>query len=306
MNFAHGRLFLPVIERIHLEILQAVERHGSLTAASRNLHVTQSALSHSIRKLEEQLGMQVWRRDGKQLIPTQAGRYLLKIANRVLPQLENAEQRLQQFAQGERGTLRIGMECHPCYRWLLRYVAQYLVAWPAVDLDVKQRFQFGGIGALYNYEIDLLVTPDPLFKPELLFTPVFDYEQVLVVGPDHSLRGRDYAMPEDLAAETLFTYPVSIDRLDVYTGFLTPAGISPRVHKEVEATDIMLQLVASGRGVAALPRWLVEENASKFAIAPVRLGPDGVHKQIYLGIRESDTDLDYLMAFLELARTEAV
>ncbi len=295
-----------MIERIHLEILRAVELHGSLTAAGEKLHLTQSALSHSIRKLEEQIGVQVWRREGRRLIPTQAGKYLIKISNRIMPQLEHAEGRLKQYATGERGTLRIGMECHPCYQWLLRFVADYLTAWPAVDLDVKQRFQFGGIGALYNYEIDLLVTPDPLFKPELLFEPVFDYEQVLVVALDHPLLSRECAVPEDLANEVLITYPVSIDRLDIYTRFLTPAAINPRMHKMVEATDIMLQMVASGRGVAALPRWLVEENRRKFAVAPVRLGPEGVGKQIYLGIREADNDVDYLEAFLELARSHRV
>src|SRR5256885_16649917 len=76
----------------------------------------------------------------------------------------SAEERLRQFAQGERGALRIGMECHPCYQWLLKIVAPYLASWPDVDVDVKQKFQFGGIGALFGYEIDLLVTPDPLFK----------------------------------------------------------------------------------------------------------------------------------------------
>lgn len=66
---------------------------------------------------------------------------------------------MQQFAQGERGSLRIGMECHPCYQWLLKIVSPYLAAWPDVDVDVKQKFQFGGIGALFGYEIDMLVTP---------------------------------------------------------------------------------------------------------------------------------------------------
>src|SRR5690606_30092766 len=92
-----------------------------------------------------------------------------------------AERQLEQFARGERGTLRIGMECHPCYQWLLKIAAPFLDAWPDVDLDVIQKFQFGGIDALYGHDIDILVTPDPLDQRELLFEPVFDYEQVLVV-----------------------------------------------------------------------------------------------------------------------------
>jgi LysR family transcriptional regulator, regulator for metE and metH len=132
---------------------------------------------------------------------------------------------------------------------------------------------------------------------------VFDYEQVLVVGPQHALRGAAFVQPEQLTDETLITYPVETDRLDIYTQFLTPAGIAPKRHKPIETTDIMLQMVASGRGVAALPRWLVEEYAAKLDIAPVRLGRNGIAKQIHLGIREADTDIDYLRAFIAMART---
>ena len=297
---------MATLERIHLEIIRSVDQHGSLTAAADKLHLTQSALSHSIRKLEDQFGVAIWRREGRSLRPTQAGEYLLAVANRLVPQFTHTEECLRQFAQGERGTLRIGIECHPCYQWLLKIAAPYLAAWPAVDLDVKQKFQFSGIGALFGYEIDLLVTPDPLYRTGLLFEPVFDYEQVLVVGPEHPLRNACHVLPEQLAGEILITYPVAVDRLDIFSRFLAPSRISPRRHKLIEATDIMLQMVASGRGVAALPRWLVEEYACRFAVFPVCLGATGINSQIFLGIRDADANIDYLRAFLVLARTHRI
>lgn len=292
---------MAILERIHLIIIQEVAREGSLTAASKRLNLTQPALSHSIRKLEVQLGVSVWRRTGRSLKLTQAGAQLLAVANRLLPQFTQAEERIRQFAKGERGKLRIGMECHPCYQWLLKVVAPYLDEWPQVDVDVRQKFQFGGIGALFSHEIDMLVTPDPLFKPGLRFTPVFDYEQVLVVGPKHPLRDAVFLTPHQLAGETLITYPVPTERLDIYTQFLTPAGISPRHHKPIETTDIMLLMVAHGRGVAALPRWLAEEYAPAFNLHPLRLGEAGIAKQIFLGLREADTDIDYMRGFVERA-----
>ncbi len=291
-----------MLERIHLSIVQQVEQQGSLTAAAGVLNLTQSALSHSMKKLEQQLGTPIWLREGRSLRLTQAGQYLLAVANRVLPQLDLAEERLGQFAQGERGALRIGMECHPCYQWLLKIVSPYLADWPDVDVDVKQKFQFGGIGALFGYEIDLLVTPDPLLKPGLRFVPVFDYEQVLVVARDHRLAKAAIVEPQQLTPEVLISYPVPIERLDIYNQFLLPAGVSPRRHKAIETTDIMMQMVASGRGVAAMPRWLVEEYAAKMPVVPVRLGPNGIPKQIYLGAREADVNVEYLRAFVELAR----
>ncbi|GAN68861.1 LysR family transcriptional regulator [Acetobacter orleanensis] len=292
---------MDVLERSHLKIIQEVAREGSLTAAALRLNLTQPALSHAVRRVENQLGVKVWRREGRSLVLTQAGEWLLSLANRLLPQFELAENRLEQFGNGERGTLRIGMECHPCYQWLLKVVSPYLDRWPKVDVDVRQKFQFGGMGALFSNEIDLLVTPDPLYKPGLKFTPVFDYELVLVVGGKHPLRNAKFAVPEQLSGETLITYPVPSERLDIYTQFLQPAGIAPRQQKQIETTDIMLVMVAHGRGVAALPRWLVDEYAGRFDLHPVKLGKNGIAKQIFLGQRETDEDIQYLHDFIEFA-----
>lgn len=294
-----------MLERVHLQIVQETDRRGSLTSAAEALHLTQSALSHSMKKFEQQMGVAVWLREGRSLRLTPAGQYLLSVANRLLPQLALAEERMRQYARGERGTLRIGMECHPCYQWLLKVVSPYLEAWPDVDVDVRQRFQFGGIGALFDHEIDLLVTPDPLRRPGLLFEPVFDYEQVLLVSRKHALARVSYVRPQQLMSEVLITYPVAIDRLDIYNHFLSPVGVVPRRHKTIETTDIMVQMVASNRGVAAMPRWLAEEYTGKMPVVALRLGRKGIPKKIFLGIRKSDAGVNYVRAFVELAGRKA-
>lgn len=302
MKSIHSKPPTRSLDRIHLQILREVDRQGSMTAAAQALHLTQSALSHAMRKLERQLGTELWLREGRSLHPTEAGTYLLNVANHLLPQLEHAETSLRQMARGTRGTLRIGMECHPCYQWLLKVVAEYLPQWPDVDVDVKQKFRFGGIGALLDHEIDLLVTPDPEARPGLRFEPVFDYEQVLVVPRNHALAKLKFVEPEQVAEEVLITYPVDIERLDIYTLFLMPAGVTPRAHRTIESTDLILEMVACGRGVGALPRWLVEERMKDVAIAPVRLGRRGVPKKIHLGLRQDDLGRAWLKAFLQTAR----
>lgn len=292
-----------MIERIHLRILRQIERDGSLTAAAQSLHLTQSALSHAIKKLEQQSGARIWGREGRRVQLTPAGQHLLNAAERLLPQLERVDSVLADYASGEQGALRIGMECHPCYQWLLKVVEPYLHAWPKVDLDVIQQFRFGGMAALFNQDIDILVTPDPLTKPGVLFKPVFNYEQVLVVAADHPLAGREFVAAEDLANQVLLSYPVDPTRLDIFTELLGPARVAPRKHKTVESTDIMLQMVVAGRGVAALPKWLVAEYAQQLPISMVQLGPRGIPKQIHLGVRQPDREQRHVAAFLSLAAT---
>jgi LysR family transcriptional regulator, regulator for metE and metH len=286
----------------YLSILIEVQRHGSLTAAAERLNVTQSALSHMVRKFEERHGIKLWTKSGRGLRFTQAGEYLVALAERILPQIEHAERTLVDFAEGRRGALRIGMECHPCQRWLTRLTSAYLEEWPDVDFDVRSAFRFDGVAALLGYEVDLLVTPDPVDLPELAFTPVIDYELVLVVHESHPLAKREWAMPRDLLDEELITVPVSKERLDIYTRFLLPAHCKPKFHRTAEQIELMLQLVAARRGVAVLPQWLVIEQGGGYAIRTVRLGEQGIHKQIHLGVRRGDEEIAYIAGFFDLAR----
>ncbi len=291
-----------MIERNHLTIMREIYRQGSLTAAANELNLTQSAVSHCIKKLEQQLGTPLWTKKGRNLQLTRAGEHLLGVANRLLPQLERSDENLQNFARGHQGTLRIGMECYPCYRWLLKVIHRFMAIKPNVELDVKQKFVFGGMAALFNHDIDILVTPDPLYKKGISFLSVFDYEQVLVVPKGHTLADKSIIVPKDLSSEVLYTYPVEKQRLDIFSAFLTPAQVEPRKHQTVEATEIILQLVENGRGVTTLPGWLAEEYSGTHAIETIRLGQKGIQKHIHLGIRQQEEEEPIVSAFLGLAR----
>lgn len=291
-----------MLERFHLEVLAAIKQHGTLTKAAESLNLSQSALSHSIKKLEGQLSIVVWQKEGRNLRLTSAGEHILALANRVLSQFSHTELLLNQIATGQVGSLRIGMECHPCYQWLLNVIRPFLQKWPGVDIDVKQAFKFGGLAALHNYEIDILITPDPLFMPTLAFIPVFDYEHKLVVPSSHHLASQDSIEPEQLAQETLFSYPVEPQRLDIFSQFLYPAKCRVKKHKTIETTEIMLQMVAAGRGVCALPGWLIDEYAKSLDIKSLKFGAKGIHKQIHIGVRKGEEHIDYCNDFILLAK----
>ncbi|MBU2977993.1 LysR family transcriptional regulator [Alteromonas sp. C1M14] len=290
-----------MLERHHLKIIAAIDEHGTLTEAAEKMHLTQSALSHSMRKLEQSLGTPLWQKEGRRLRLTHAGTTVLNLAQRVLPQIEHTEEQLYEIADGKQGALRIGMECHPCYQWLLRVVRPFLLSYPGVDVDVRQKFTFGGLQALHGYDIDLLLTPDPLHLPSVVYQAVFDYEQVLVMSHSHPLAGKAWVSPEDLRSEVLFTYPVEPSRLDIFSHFLTPAGCGVKRHKCIETTEILLQMVSAGRGVGALPRWLVEEQDTELALTTARLGKEGLAKSLHLGYRKTDANAPFVRAFIDMA-----
>lgn len=286
----------------HLTILREVDRTGSLTAAADRLNLTQSAVSHAIRRFEDRFGISLWDKAGRGIRLTQAGQYLLAVAGRVLPQIDHAERVLHEFAQGRRGALRVGMECHPCQQWLTRVLDPYLRQWTEVDINVTTAFRFGGIAALLGHEIDLIISPDPIAHPNLTYVPVFDYEIILAVGRQHPLASQTVARPSDLSSETLITYPVATERLDIFTQFLVPAGCRPKRHRTVETSELMLQMVDAGRGVSAMPDWLLHEMPLGARAHAVRLGENGIPKSIHVGLRTEDFRVAYIEGFIDIAR----
>ncbi len=294
-----------MIEHGHLRIVDALERCGTLTEAARQLHLTQPALTHQIRALEQRLGVRLWQRDGRRLRLTEAGRRLLETARHVLPVLQQAEQQLKALAAGREGLLRIGVECFPCYRWLTGVIGEFLQRQPGVDVDIVNRFRFDGLTGLLHRHVDVLVTPDRVEQEGIVYHHLADYRQVLLCRAGSELAQRSWIEPGDLAGQILFSFPVPRQRLDVFTRFLQPAGQAPAAHKPLESLELMLQMTALGRGVCVLPAWLARPQVETGELAMVDLGREGLHGRLYLARRADGETPAYLERFIELGREMA-
>lgn len=291
-----------MIERRHLELLVAIDELGSLVEAAERLHVTQSALSHQLRELEGRLDLSLLNRRTRPLAFTPAGKRLLKLARDVLPQLEDAEKELKQQAFGRSGRLHLAIECHACFQWLMPTLERYRSDWPEVELDLSAGFSFAPQPALRRGELDMVITSDPEGQEDVLCLPLFRYELLLAVAKDSAWRDKGFVQPQELAGETLITYPVEHGRLDVFTAFLDPAGVTPKAVRTAELTPMMVQLVASGRGVTTLPNWALAEYLEHGLVASVRLGEAGIWRTLYAAVRREDASKAYVQAFVQLAQ----
>jgi LysR family transcriptional regulator for metE and metH len=291
-----------MIEPLHLRIVQALDRHGTLTEAAGILHLTQPALTHQIRQLEARLGVKLWQREGRRLRLTAAGKSLLETADHVLPVLDQAERNLRAMGAGRKGLLRIGVECFPCYQWLSGVMAVFLRRLPQVDIDIVNRFRFSGLQGLSHHHIDLLVTPDFQRVEGVHFERLADFPLLLLCAIDSPLASRACLEPADLEDQTLLSFPVGEERLDIFTGFLRPAGRRPAQIREMESLELMMQLVELGRGVCVLPAWLARQQQASHRLAALEIGPEGLQSSLYLALRDRDRNLAYVREFIELGR----
>ena len=294
------------LELRHLRSLRAIHDQGGLARAAEVLNLTQSALSHQIKALEEQAGVELFLRKTKPLRLSAAGMRLLRTAEQVLPMIDAAEAEFRAVELGRAGRLHVAMECHHCYDWLLPVLDQFRRAWPEVDLDIRSSLALKALPALQRGQVDMVISSDPEDMADVTFQPLFYYAPTMVVAASHPLAAKGYAEPADLAGETLITYPMERARLDVFSQFLDPAGIEPAHVRQVEQTAIALMLIASGRGVAVMPDWVLRAQAGNPELVRLPLGRNGLLRRLYAAVRTEDLHQPYMAHVLRLARTEPV
>jgi LysR family transcriptional regulator for metE and metH len=290
------------LERRHLHSLKTIADSGNLARAAKQLHITQSALSHQLKSLEHHFDVSLFLRHTRPIRLTPAGYKLVHLADQVLPRMADVEEELSRLASGEAGRLYIAIECHACFDWLMPVLERFKRAWPLVDIDIRLGLSFDSITALREGELDLVISSDPVDASDLEFRPLFQYEGRLVMAQNHPLAQKDWIAANDLKTEQLITYPVSRDRLDVFKHFLSPAGVEPKSIRQSELTAVILLLVASGRGLSALPDWVLrysQHPTSSLISRP--LGEQGLHGTLYAAIRSAESSSPYLNNFIELA-----
>jgi LysR family transcriptional regulator for metE and metH len=293
------------LEFRHLRTIKAIHEAGGLARAADFLNITQSALSHQIKGLEDQAGVDLFVRRSKPLRLSAAGQRLLRLAEQVLPQLEALQAEFANLRDGKAGRLHIAIECHACFEWLFPVLEHFRRDWPDVDVDIRPGLAFDALPALLKEEVDLVVSSDPENLPGVEFVELFDYAPVFVAASTHRLAEKPFIEAEDFRGETLITYPVERTRLDVFSQLLIPAKVEPAATRQVELTAVILLLVASNRGVAVLPDWVVREvkYSSDYITRP--LTEKGITRRLYAAVRSDDLEQPYMQRLIALARQEA-
>lgn len=293
------------IEFRHLRSIKAIHDAGGVAKAAEQLNITQSALSHQIKGLEDQTGVELFVRRSKPMKLSAAGMRLLRLAEQILPQLEAAQAEFAGLRAGRSGRLHIAIECHACFEWLFPVLEAFRKSWPDVDVDIRPGLAFDALPALMKEEVDVVISSDPETLGGVTFSPLFDYSPVFVAAAAHPLAQKPWIEAADFRGQTLITYPVERSRLDIFSQLLTPAKVEPASIRPVELTAVILLLVASNRGVSVLPDWVVREvkYSSDYVTRPIT--EKGLTRRLYAATRTEDLEKPYMRDLIDLAGREA-
>lgn len=279
-----------MVEIRHLKLIAAIDETGLLTSAAARINLTQSAASHMLSGLESYFGLQLVERGRNGARFTPAGERLLALARRILPECDLVQAELKRMAAApQTEQLRIAVECHTCYEWLMPAMDAYRALRPEAELDLVGGFHTEPLALLHDSVADCVIVSENRKQSGIAYLPLFRYEMVALLPRGHALEGRAYLKAGDFANETLITYPVPDRMLDLVRRVLKPASIDPP-RRTAELTIAILQLVASRRGLACLPRWAVKSYIDNGYIAARPVGRQGLWGELYMAVRNREKD----------------
>ncbi|OOF42057.1 LysR family transcriptional regulator [Rodentibacter rarus] len=292
------------LELRHLKTLLALKETGSVSSAAKRVYLTQSALSHQIKLIEDQFGLPLFERKSHPLRFTAAGERLIRLANEVMPKVIDAERDLVRVKHGEAGQLRIAVECHTCFDWLMPAMDAFRQNWGLVELDIVSGFHTDPVGLLLSHRADCVIVSEIEDNDSVVFKPLFSYEMMGICSKDHILAEKAVWQAEDFAEETWVTYPVPDDMLDLLRKVLKPKGINP-TRRTTELTIAMIQLVASRRGIATVPYWAALHYLEKGYVVARKITQEGLFSNLYVAIRKEDKDLAYVEDFYQTVKSQS-
>lgn len=293
------------LELRHLQTLAALREAGNVSRAADWLHVTQSALSHQLKMLEDHYGLSFFVRKSSPLMFTPAGKRLLALADHLVPALADADRDLRRLSLGTHGTLRIVLECHTCFEWLMPTMDAFRERWPEVEMDIVAGFQADPIGLLQQDRADIAIMSTYDDAEQVDYHPLFQFQMVALLANEHPLAAKPFLEAEDFRNETIISYPVPEEMITLFRQLLLPAGIHPP-RRTTELTVAILQLVASRRGVAALPLWAVSNYLEKRYVTARPITAKGLKAGLWAATVPAVTATPYIAEFVSLIRELSV
>ncbi len=265
----------PTLDSRQLHAFAALARRGSFTVAAKDLFLTQSAVSHAIKALEDDLGCRLVDRVGRRVLLTQAGEQFLRHTEKILREMEAARAGLDTLTKWGHGRLRVGASTTACQHILPTVLREFRQSYPKCVIRIEPGDHGLQLELLRGGQIDLAIVIEPPagVLGEFTFVPLFKDELRFLVAPLHPWAKAGRAAPETIEAETLVLYNKSSHTFRLVSEYFRDEKISLNNVIELGSMEAIKELVKIGIGAGVLAPWIAREELEHGSLVSLPLGP---------------------------------
>lgn len=255
-----------------LRAFASLARTGSFTQTARELHLTQSAISHSMKALESDVGCRLLDRLGKKVALTQAGEQLLQHTQKILAEMDEARTAIGKLGKWGRGRLRLGASTTACQYVIPPVLREFKESFPDHAITIEPADTRGMVSALLAHRIDLALALEPQNEPQLEFLPLFTDELNFLVGAQHPWARAGHVIRDEIPRQNFILYGKTSVTFRLVEDYFRREDLVLNAVLEVGSMEATKELVKLGLGVAVLARWIARKELEEGSIVALPLG----------------------------------
>lgn len=285
------------MELKYFRLIKTIAEEGNIANSSEQLFLTQSALSHQLREMEERLGFKVFHRTRNKWKLTEEGEELHKIANNVIKAIEQGFNNIQYIKEGSKGTIRISTECYSFYQDLPGFIQKMAVLYPEIEVDLNLEATHQPIAKILSNDIDIAIVSSKPNSERLSSIKLFEDQIFAIINKEHPLHPKEYIEASDFLNVHLIIHSFPLETVSIYEQFLKPNGIMPIKISAIPLTEVALEMVAANMGITCMPRWALKSFKISDDLLFKKIGKYGLKRSHYLVFREEDKNKRYITDF---------
>ncbi|WP_010180724.1 LysR family transcriptional regulator [Aquimarina agarilytica] len=282
----------------YFKLIKTIAEQGSIANATSKLFLTQSALSHQLKDLENQLGFKVFYRTRAQWKLTDEGHELYLLGNKILENIDASFKNIQQIRQGSIGNIKVSTECYSFYQGLPKFIQKMGLLYPEINVDLILEATHKPISKILSKDIDIAIVTSKPKNDLLLSIDLFDDEIYAVMHKENKLNTLDYISANHFSNTHLIIHSFPLETVSIYEHFLKPNNITPRKISAIPLTEVALELIEANFGLLCMPKWALKSFKTLDHLVFKKIGKKGLKRRHFLVIRKTDEQKKYIKDFI--------
>jgi DNA-binding transcriptional LysR family regulator len=255
-----------------MQAFQVLSRTGSFTETAKALNLSQSAISHSMKALEQNVGCRLFDRVGKKALLNQAGEQFLVRVERILQEMNQARSELRHLGQWGQGRLRVSATPTACQYLLPSVLREFKESFPKCAILIEPGDTPQALELLRQNRVDLALALEPPTEERITFRPLFSDELKFLVSPLHPWAKAARVLREEIPHQNYILYNKNSYTFRIIARYFSQESINLRSFLELGSMEAIKELVKLGLGVSILAPWIAQSEIEEGSLVAIPLG----------------------------------